>query len=482
MLAPSLWVSMIALTSAGVDARMPMPSSTAYEGLKALAPNPANAGEAQEVITTPRYVVVVTRAALNGDDPKLETAAPSASARILAKNAFMLRASSVPRRMAPAGMPSLPSSTSRPASPVRCGRTPPGPVRPAMSVLDFMAAWLPDWSSAAWIVLFRPVMARNPSLALGIHLTRTSAFPAWAKASRAGGGDDQDVIDKAVGEGLLRFVRRRRDRNGEAVIGLVLPLELLAPGARAHLRQHRLRFRVITGDGVKGRRAVLGLDQVQLRAEGDLRSQPGLDIAAKRKSRVLQGQVELVGDGLVRLVIGEAVHRAEQVDLLRNGRIEVGHGDHVRARGHHFLDRGGLLGENQDRRRADSTEGKDRAGRNQQAPVAEKPGLRRRRGGGGGRRYRLPGIGLRSRCQVAFDTHPGEASQHQLPPFGQLVSCAWSLPGRCRNATWRGPASRRERTPCCGRPGTGARPRGGSPPPGRRLCAPGRRPSGRASC
>ena len=56
-----------------------------------------------------------------------------------------------------------------------------------MSVLDFMAAWLPDWSSAAWIVWLRPVMARNPSLALGIHLTRTSAFPACAKASRVAG-------------------------------------------------------------------------------------------------------------------------------------------------------------------------------------------------------------------------------------------------------------------------------------------------------
>src|SRR6266513_1695239 len=105
MLSPILWVSMIALTSAGVDARMPMPSSTAYEGLKALAPNPPNAGEAQVVITTPRYVVVVTRAALNGDDPKLETAAPSASVRILAKNASMLLASLVPKRMAPAGRP-----------------------------------------------------------------------------------------------------------------------------------------------------------------------------------------------------------------------------------------------------------------------------------------------------------------------------------------------------------------------------------------
>ena len=290
------------------------------------------------------------------------------------------------------------------------------------------------------------------------------------------------MIDKAVGEGLLGFVRRRRDRNGETVIRLVLPLELLAPGARTQLRQHRLRLRVVTGDGIKGRRAVLGLDQVHLRTEADLRSQPGLDIAAKRKSRILEGQVELVGDRLVRLEIGEAVHRTQQVDLLRHGGIQVRHGDDVRARGHHFLDRGRLLGENQDRGRAHSTESEDRSGRNQQAPVAEKPGLRRRRGGGSGRRYGRPGIGLRSRCQVVFDTHPGDASQHQLPRFGQLVSCAWSLPARCRNATWRGPASHPGRSPCYGRPGTAARPHGASPPPGRRLCAPGRRPSGQASC
>ena len=45
---------MIALTSAVVDARIPIPSSTAYEGLKTLAPNPPNAGEVQELITTPR--------------------------------------------------------------------------------------------------------------------------------------------------------------------------------------------------------------------------------------------------------------------------------------------------------------------------------------------------------------------------------------------------------------------------------------------
>ena len=185
--------------------------------------------------------------------------------------------------------------------------------------------------------------------------------------------DDDDVVDDRIRPGLERAGGRRgrcgrTDGDRGAAVGRVPPVVFLALGSGAELGQSGGGLRIVPRDGEERHRRI-GIPLWNPDGHRNLGAQPRLNVAGEGNAAIFQRFVELVRQLLVGAGIGKVVHRAEQVHLLRDGRVEVGHRVHVDRGGHHLLDRRP--------RSEDEYEGGGRgranhhepAGRNEKAPV-----------------------------------------------------------------------------------------------------------------